>query len=145
MNERTRRFWLPGVFTLLLSEALLMLAARVGPFPRVIPFGEALPLVLYWPWLLTLPVVGALGAYWSRRAGGRLLVRLGASLFPAACPFAFFSMLLPLAFIVDRHVPLALKMSSLAVVLCNWVLFPGAALLVGALPFLKSTAAAEAR
>ncbi len=137
VNARTRSFWLPGVVTLVLSESLLMLAARVGPFPRVIPVGPGLSLILYWPWLVLLPVVGALGAYWSRRVGGRLPVRLGASLFPAACLLGFLVLLLPVSFIVDRHVPLALKLSGFVLYIGNWVLLPGAALFLGALPFLR--------
>ena len=145
MNERTRNLWMPGGVTLVLSMVSLLILSHTQLHPQAIWVSAQQPLVLYVPWLLTLPGFGGLGAYWSRRCGGRLLARMAAGLFPAAAfaaLFLFFTaiflLVLPFTFVLKSDVSIAVRLTSLAVYLLNWVVIPGAFLLVGAVPFLRT-------
>jgi hypothetical protein len=92
--------------------------------------------VLYLPWLFALPLFGAAGAYSSRRVGGHNLACLGAALFPSVIMLCLFSLILPVALIVDQPFT-SLRLVAYAVSILNWVVLPGLALLLGAMPFLR--------
>jgi hypothetical protein len=138
MNERTKSLWLPGLVMLFLSSVLLMYITRFGPFPKMVWLDSRQPLLLYVPWLVSLPVFGALGAYWSRRAGGRVRARIAAGVFPVLMLAGAFFMILPIAILFDRNIPFSMFVTSFGLMLLGWVLIPGAALLLGALPFLRN-------
>lgn len=140
MNERTKSLWLPGLVMLFLSSALLMYITRFGPFPKMVWLDARQPLLLYVPWLVSLPVFGALGAYWSRRAGGRVRARIAAGVFPVLMLAGAFFMILPIAILFDRNIPFSMFVTSFGLMLLGWVLIPGVALLLGALPFLRNHA-----
>lgn len=162
MNDRTKSLWLPGFATLTLSMSLLRLLIGAGLRPHIVWISSKVPLLFYVPWLLALPLMGALGAYWSRRAGGGLTARILAGLFPAACLITMFFVLVPVGLVgdrriplevvlqvfarpdlnllhvvVDRRVPLEAMLQAFASSALGWVVVPGAALLAGALPFFK--------
>ena len=137
MNYRTKSLWLPGLISLTLSMGLLSLFNWMGFQPRIIWLHQASPLLFYLPWLFLLPAVGTVGAYWSRRAGGRLRERLLAGLFPAAALTALFFAILPVGILVDSHVALTRIFTALATSLLVWGVIPAALLLAGTLPFLK--------
>lgn len=137
MNERTRTLWLPGLVTLSSVAGLLLVLQRLGVQPRLLWGWGPVPVVLYLPWLFTLPLFGAAGAYVSRRGGGHGLSCLGASLFPSVTMLCALFLLLPVAFVVDA--PLTpLHLVAFAMHILNWVILPGFALLAGAGPFLGS-------
>ncbi|HEX9760987.1 MAG TPA: hypothetical protein VGA40_08705 [Candidatus Acidoferrales bacterium] len=138
MNDRTRHLWLPGMATLTLSMAVLMAFGRMGLDPRFIWVDPRTPLLFYVPWLLLLPVLGALGTYWSKRAGAALRMRLLAGVLPAAGMLAVFLLVLPVALLVDMPRVGWLVVQSFAISVLNWVLIPGAFLLLGALPFVRN-------
>jgi len=140
MNERTKSLWLPGMVTLLFSSVLLMYITRFGPLPVFVWIDPRVPLLLYVPWLVTLPVFGAVGAYWSRRAGGHMRERMIAGIFPVLMLAAAFGMILPIALIFEGHGWRVMQMKAMAIFLLGWVMIPGAALLLGALPFLRNHA-----
>lgn len=137
MNYRAKSLWLPGLVTLTLSASLLRLFIWAGLQPHIIWMDEHAFLWFHLPWLLVLPTIGALGAYWSRRVGGGWRERLLAGLFPAAAVTILFVALLAVAPFVDRQVPLAVKLAAFASRLLYSAVIPGAALLLGTLPFLK--------
>jgi hypothetical protein len=145
MNERTKHLWLPGIVMLFLSSVLLMFITRHGPLPVFVWIDSRVPLLLYVPWLVSLPVFGALGAYWSRRAGGRVRARIAAGVFPVLMLAAAFGLLLPAAIIVEGHSWRTLQwktfgspfLSAFVIFILGWVVIPGAALFLGALPFLR--------
>ena len=140
MNYRVKTLWLPGAFTLALSGILLrLLQIPSAPSPHVFwaQMGST-ALVVYWRWLVCLSVVGALGAYWSRHAGGRLMERALAVSLPAlgmvGLPLLMFPFVLVSDLIRHQNFPFV----PMALLLLGWGVLPEAALLVGALPFLSA-------
>jgi len=134
MNYRTKSLWLPGMTTLLGASLLLALIQILGFTPRLV-WVHGMGMVYYWPWLAGLPAFGALGAYLSQRAQGQMRARIIAALSPALVMLIVMSMILPFGFAIDGWHFLRLVAFGLA--LLNWVVFPGFALLLGALPFLR--------
>src|SRR6266436_2951356 len=139
MPKRVTQFWLPAFLTLLLSMVLLAVIEVFGPHPWISPTpGGRLRMtpvaVVYVSWLLFLPLIGALGAYMSRRAGGSARVVFFSIVFPILPYLAFFLIGLPLALILDDHVAHNITIPALFVGLSAWVIFPAAALLAGGWP-----------
>lgn len=131
MHDRVRQIWVPGLVTLLSSYILLSFLYRAGSRPMVSHPGEPRAVVFYLPWLLLLPLIGAVGAYMSRRAQGvGWRVYLAASL-PALALGALFLLLFPLSFVLDRQVPLQIKGTALVAMMVGWVVLPGIALCMG--------------
>lgn len=140
MTNRVKQFWLPSLLTLLSSMGLLMLIEFFGPNPWVIPPEHrrgwlviAPAAVVYLPWLLSLPVIGAIGAYLSIRAGGARREAFTSIIFPVLPYSVIFIIGLPMIAILDDHVAHNIMFSALFVGLFAWVLAPGAALLTGGL------------
>ena len=142
MNYRVKTLWLPGACTIALSGVLLrLLQIASAPAPHVFWLRQGMPLVIYWQWLLCLPLIGALGAYWSRRAGGKLLERALAVSFPVLGMMGLPTLILPFVLIfrwIGHHNALLVPSAMLLLV---WVVLPEAALLLGGLPFLRGYAA----
>jgi hypothetical protein len=134
MQKRLQQLWIPGLLTLTLSNIFLMTLQRGGFQPRIISWTGPGTILFYVPWLLALPVFGAMGAYLSTRAGGPRRAALVASIFPVLTNAATFFVILPVGLIIDRHVPLDTVAIGVLMGMTGWVLIPGAALLVGWLP-----------
>ena len=132
MNDRVRQLWLPGFLTFLLSSGILTLVQIFGPKPWIvamsIPVGE-----IYVPWLMLLPLIGAMGAYFSSRAGGSQRVVFFSVVFPVLPFLASILVVLPVSLIFDRFIGHNMAARSLVMALFGWVLAPGAALLAGGL------------
>jgi hypothetical protein len=144
MNYRVKTLWLPGACTIALSGIVLrLLQIASAPAPHVFWLRQGPPLIVYWQWFVCLPLVGAIGAYWSRRAGGKLLERALAASFPVlglmGLPMLILPFLLIFRWLVHRDVLLV----PAALVLLIWVVLPEAALLLGALPFFRRDASAQ--
>jgi hypothetical protein len=153
MNDRTKQLWLPGITTLLVSGLvgwLLRFALVHFSHPVVRAengwkiFTQAIMgqdpwLLAYRLWLCALPFIGAAGAYWSRRVGGGRKRQAAAGFLPV---------LLSVAVLVGGQVaqfqgtmparfgPFSLS-GSFSLDWLSWgIFYPGAALLLGVLPFL---------
>jgi hypothetical protein len=137
MNDRTRKFWLPGFVGLTASMGLLMILQRAGVQPHVQWLRSGPELTLYLPWLIAQPLIGAVGAYLSRRAGGATPMRLGAGLFPAIAMLGLFCLMLPVGIAIQRDAFVLHHPAYLASVAFVWVVAPATGLLLGALPFLR--------
>jgi hypothetical protein len=138
MSNRVRQLWLPALLTFTLAMGFLALIQLFGPRPRIMPSG-GLPrmtpvAIIYIPWLLSLPLVGALGAFLSHRAGGARRAVFSSIVFPVVPYLVFFLIAFPLALILQSHVARNLMLSAFLVGVIGWVLLPGAALLAGGLP-----------
>jgi len=154
MNYRTKTFWLPGFVALVISSGLLALLQFAGVAPRFFwltgQMGSGGPFIpFYIGWLVTLPVVGAMAAFWSWRAGGRAFQRLIAALAPSLAMLGFLltAPVISLFFFLSPyfvkpqplHIHFSLKLALIAFLtyLVSWVLLPAVGLLIGALPFLR--------
>jgi hypothetical protein len=134
MRNRLHQLWVPGFLTLTLSTVFLMTLQVHGYQPRIVSWNGPDTILLYVPWLLSLPLFGGLGAYLSQRAGSTGSRVLLASIFPVLSLAAFLFVILPVSFIVDSHVEHRIRMASFFRAFFEWVLVPGAGLLAGGLP-----------
>ena len=138
MTNRVKQFWLPSLLTLFLSMGLLMLIQVFGPNPWTVAMKSGWSLispvaVIYLPWLFSLPLIGAMGAYLSKRAGGSQSAMLCAIVFPVLPYFAFFLVALPVTAIFHDYLGHHIMLFALFVGLLAWVVGPAAALLTGGL------------
>ena len=139
MNKRVTQFWFPALLTILLAMVFLMVIQEIGPKPWISPAWGGPPrmapvAVVYFAWLLTLPFVGALGAYLSNRAGARPRTVFSSIIFPIFPYLAFFVIGLPIAVILDDHVAHNIMLPAFFIGFGAWVLLPAVALLAGGLP-----------
>jgi hypothetical protein len=142
VNKRVTQFWFPAFVTLALSMVLLAVIQIFGPNPWIDSMPNPMPAgrlrmapvaVVYVSWLIFLPLIGALAAYLSRRAGGRTLAVFSSVVFPVFPYVAFFVIGLPLALILDDKVAHNITIPAFLVGLSAWVIFPAAALVAGGL------------
>jgi pheromone shutdown protein TraB len=136
MNHRTKRLWVPGLVStaiaLVLPILLLMTLTRFGVEP-----GRKYATTIGALWLLASAFGGAIGAFLSRRAGGKPFARLASALFPVvvfvvAIGFVCGFIVLARSFGAYQLAP----WRELARVLPTISVY-GAVLLLGALPFLR--------
>jgi hypothetical protein len=136
MTNRVKQFWLPRLLTLFLSMGLLMLIQLFGPSPLKVAMKNGWSLiaptaVIYLPWLFSLPVIGAMGAYLSNRAGGSKRAMLSSIIFPVVPYAVFFFLALPAIAIFNERLGHNFMFIALFVGLLAWVVAPAAALLTG--------------
>ena len=150
LNRRTRRFWLPGFVSLTTATVLLFdfdivcnpfLSFRlISLHPQdLLRWNWAPPRSFYFAWLIAQVAWGALGAFFSRRAGGTRATRFVAGAFPAMVIVGTYVGLVPITARISGEVftsPLAAYLGSAVLV---WVAAPAIAVLAGALPFLSDS------
>ena len=140
MTKRTRTLWLPAMANLLAAMSLLMIIQRLDVQPRLFwvnAIEGKFALVFYFPWLVTLPFFGAVGAFLSRRAQGDTFTRLTAGLSPALALILLICLIAPWGALIDG---LSIyRLVLFAGGLLTWGVLPAGALLVGALPFLRGS------
>lgn len=137
INYRTKCLWLPGLVSLTAAMVWLTILTRVGPQPQFLMLGSMMGGV-YFPWLALLPLCGACGAYLSRRAGGRRLACLSTGLFPSAVIFGLICLPMLASYLVSRKAYAMPQCSSFPMAVFGGAVLPAVALLLGALPFLKT-------
>jgi hypothetical protein len=136
MNQRSRTLWLPGLITLTLaSVSLMVMQLFTFSRPRVHSVDGGAVAVGF-AWLVSLLPCGALGAYLSRRAGGSRWSSIIASLFPSVIMLAVFCIILPIGVLVERNTYIIHHPRYFGLALLVWIVVPGSALLLGALPVL---------
>lgn len=137
MRNRVRQLWVPGFLTMTLSTFFLMMLQKLGFQPRLIGSGPN-AILFYGPWLLSLLLFGALGAYVSSRAGGSRGTVVLASVFPALALTGTFLFMFPIGFAIERIVGIHEDFGVVATALLkdgiDWIVVPGAVLLAGGLP-----------
>ena len=136
MNQRTRTLWLPGLVTLTMaSVSLMVMQLFTFSRPRVHwVHGGAVAVGIVW--LFSLLPCGAMGAYLSCRAGGSRWNSIVASLFPSLVMLAVFCLVLPIGIFIERNTYIMHHPRYFGLALLVWIIVPGAALLLGALPVL---------
>ena len=131
MQKRVKQFWLPSLVTLLLGWGILAILIWAGVQPFMTSPGKPEGLFLYWPWLVALPFVGALGAYMARRAKSQSWKVFVVGAFPAIAMAMVFLLILPWVFVVNPQVAPGLKATSIVANMVSWVILPGIALCLG--------------
>jgi hypothetical protein len=135
MNDRTRKFWLPALVSLAISEGVLLaVSVTVATHAQLWRLGAA---AMYVPWLISLPFAGAAGAYLARRGGSGRKTLLAASLFPAAIGLFFVLGGIAITVIWVR-VFARPQWFYISLAFLVGVLIPCVALWLGTLPFLKA-------
>jgi hypothetical protein len=135
---RAKSFWLPGLFTVSVSIGWLQILQRANfesGIPRFQPVRLMIPFLL---WVLTLPMLGAVGVYLSRLLRAERLIRLAAGLFP---PIAIFSLMFLHAMwhgFFERNGFIIRHPFHFVFVTFLWSSLPALALLLGAVSFLKA-------
>src|SRR5215472_1027592 len=134
MTNRVKQLWLPGLLSFALSMGLLEIAQKFGPHPIVIDLLKGTPaLMLYPSWLMILPLVGALGAYLTKRAGGSARMALVSSVFPALPYAVVFMIALPGGLVLSHALAHHVVTAAFFTLSLGWVLAPGIAMLAGGL------------
>jgi hypothetical protein len=138
MPKRVSQLWLPCLLTFglflgfnILIRPLLIFghSHEIGThngMPRMLPAATILI-----PWLLSLPIVGAIGAFFSHRGGGTLRAMLSSAIFPVVPFLVFFIFGFPLAFNITDQFARRFMLSTFYDGLAVLVLVPAAALLAG--------------
>ena len=134
MNTRTRTFWLPALVSLTAAMACLTISTLCGLEPRFVARGWA-TYVVYIPWLLSLPLCGAAGAYLSRRAGGERRAPLAAALFPVIAMTSLVGFLT----VIGKFVYAKPQWVYFSIAVLFGSILPGLAFLLGAVPFAKAS------
>ncbi|MGB6431320.1 MAG: permease prefix domain 1-containing protein [Candidatus Acidiferrales bacterium] len=139
MPDRVKQLWLPCLLTFGLFLGFNALAPLLifghahqivthNGMPRMLPAATRLI-----PWLLSWPLVGAIGAFFSRRAGGTLRAMLSSAIFPVVPFLVFFAVGFPLALDIRDPFARGYMLSSFLGGLAVFVLLPAALLLGGGL------------
>jgi hypothetical protein len=134
VNTRPRTLWLPALVSLTAAMVFLTISTLVGSQPRFVAQGLATS-VGYIPWVLTLPFCGAAGAYLSLRAGGKASTRLIAALFPVIALTALVGVLT----LAGKFTYAKPHWMYFSIAFLLGVVLPGVSLLLGALPFVKTS------
>jgi hypothetical protein len=136
MQKRVHQLWIPGFLTMTLSIVFLVALQKLGFNARMVSWRDS-DIFFNAPWLVSLPFLGAFGAYISSRAGGSRGTVLLASIFPPLALTAAFLLMFPIDFIVERIIGIRVDFRIVAAALLrdgvDWILVPGVALLVGGL------------
>lgn len=144
MNGRSRQLWLPGLASLTAGNLLLMALSCASQQPASVAerstawFPGLALMVAYMPWLAAQPLVGALGAWLSRRAGGGRAMRLCAGLFPSFVMLGCWGLFVPVSAAIERHSWAMRHPLYLALGAFTWVAPAMMGLLLGSLPFLAA-------
>jgi hypothetical protein len=155
MNPRTSRLWLPSLVTLAASFIALVAFGFLGLPPGPLgsrPHHEEWSSHLitgirsgrdtvneYTVWLMVLPLVGALGAHLSRRAGGTLRDVVISGVFPALAWLTIVLIILSFAASLGPSVETLIAPVGPVGLIAVLVLIPGAGLLIGVLAYSAAT------
>ncbi|HKN25472.1 MAG TPA: hypothetical protein VJX72_11550 [Candidatus Acidoferrum sp.] len=131
MQERVWQIWIPSLVTLVSSTVVLSGLIGTGTRPIIWHPEEPRGVILYIPWLLLLPLIGAVGGYLSRRAQGSGWQVYVAGLFPALAMGLVMMLIFPFAFVINPQVAPQFKFISLMAMVVSWVVLPGIALCIG--------------
>jgi hypothetical protein len=142
MNYRTKVLWLPSLCAITLSNGIVALMQIFGRPPDsywLSASGKSMQVISAFivPWLISQSVVGAIAAYWSRRAGGTVRYQLLAALSPAIVLLGLFLLVIPSSILLHKHALHNIRLSAFMIVTLTWVLLPALPLLIGAAPFLR--------
>lgn len=140
VQNRVTQLWIPGLVTFVGSAGLLAVLEYEGVRPLVFhPSGrspmshpyDSSAIVLNVPWLVSLLVIGALGAFLSRRARATALATHISSAFPALIMAVVIALVFAGGLFLDWSVSQQIKELGLLTAGFNMIVMPGVALLAG--------------
>jgi hypothetical protein len=135
-NNRTKRLWLSLTVTWLGAFLSLIVLQQID-HPSLI-LRRPIPVIFSLPWLATLVLAGATGAYLAQRADAPRKTRLLVATSPALLLGIVMLLLLPWRLAYGYTWKLIFwALIFFASDVENFVVVPGLALLLGALPFLR--------
>jgi len=143
MSHDTKTLWLPGMAVLGAAAALLIGTARLLPGSLWTDPRATVPMLALF--LGSYLALGALGAWWSRRAGGAIAARFVAGIFPLALHLSIFVTIIVAAMVEKIRLPEHAQINFQLRVALVFIVIPGIALAIGTLPFLRDAATAGAR
>ena len=144
MNERTRKFWLPALASITAACILVAVVAQVSYVPRIIMLRSEAVMLVYPIWLFGQLFPGAVGAYFSRRAGGNRLTRLITGMAPAIVMLAVISIVVLVQVLTQGRYDFGrVDGAMIARAMLGVVVVPAVALLLGTLPFLRESSRAS--
>jgi hypothetical protein len=154
LNRRTRCFWLPGFVSLTAASVLLFdfdFLYDPSPFFRqirlhpqdLLRWNSAPPRSFYFVWWIAQVAWGAIGAFFSSRAGGTRSVRFVAGAFPAMVIMGTYLVLVPITARISGEAFTAPLAAYLGSALLVWGAAPAIAVLAGALQILSESNIAE--
>ena len=135
MSPDAKTLWLPGMAALGCAAAVLLGTSRLLPASLWLDPRATVPMATLF--LLSYLAFGALGASLSRRAGGGIAARLAAGIFPLALHVLIFVTVVVAAMFGDRRSAEAIQINFQLRVALIFIVIPGIALTIGALPFLR--------
>ena len=142
MNYRTKGLWLPVLCALTLSNGLLAIIQIFGPLTHSFwlnPYLSMRPWFTFLiPWLILQPVVGAVAAYWSRRAGGTLRHQLIAALAPSIALLGVLVLVFPFSIMLGEQGTHDIRLNAYLFFTMIWVLKSALPLLLGGAPFVRN-------
>lgn len=150
MNRRTKTLWLPGLVAFATASILLMALERAvmsrpallttleraTMFQPTFWWREQVP-AIYLCWWILLPLCGAAGACLSCKAGATRLACVAASVFPAIVVLCIFYFVLPVNIVIEKNTFVMEHPLYYLIAMVDWMMVPGLALILGALPFLR--------
>src|SRR6267143_6210740 len=101
MKKRVHQLWIPGFLTMALSIVFLVTLQKLGFNARMVSWRDS-DIFFFAPWLVSLPFLGAFGAYISSRACGSRRTVFLASVFPSLTLTSAFLLMFPIDFIIER-------------------------------------------
>jgi PadR family transcriptional regulator PadR len=131
MENRVRQLWIPGLVTFFGAAVSLVILGELGVEPAAFSATPMPPVMFYIPWLMVLPVFGALGAFLARRANSQGVAVHISSTFPAILMAIAMVTTLIIVLLVHGRTQTVLTPGTFLTAGLSWVLVPGVTLLVG--------------
>jgi hypothetical protein len=137
MTRDARTLLVPGMAALCGASAVVLGLLRFVPPSVWTDDRMAVRLLVPALWLVCYLALGALGASLSRRAGGGVAARFVAGIFPLALHLLIFATVVVAAVFENSRFPEPLQINFQLRAALAFLVVPGIALAVGALPFLR--------
>jgi len=137
ISRDTRTLWLPGMAAVFGDVVLVLALMQVMPADLWTDPRAGVQVAIASLVLVAYLGLGALGAGWSRYAGGSPRMRLLSGLFPLALHLAIVVSAIAMGIPADRQTPSGFPPNFQPGVLLALFVAPGIAMAIGTLPFLK--------
>ena len=141
MNDRSKQFWLPALLSLAASMIWLMVIELTAEKLHMPWRYSNIAFMPYVMWIVSLPLIGALSARLSYRAGSTRRACFSAVTFPCMVMFVLWVVLV--AYVLARKTPQPIHALSIGYGLFFWVMLPAGALLAGTWPLSKRQMVAQ--